>query len=312
MLSATPLPVPAGISAGRYDVSAEGQISARRAEAVLWIQDSPPSLQLSKDALRPEAKLAISGTGFAPSERVVIYFEGNASEPLTAIATDQAGNFRAESIPVPLVAAGERQIIATGSLSLAQAKQPFQVLQFDPIVIANADTVPAGEPVSFFGYGFATRDQIDIALEGGEEPPVTVKTDDKGFLVALRAIQLPAGMQGPSTFILRGHRTNLTIRTTVQVVESFPHAELSNHFGKAGSEVTLSVRFLRPRERLEVFIGEGSRRKKLATFRADENGWLPGDSRFQIPQDAPTGTLALMLEGEASRSPLRVRFQVLP
>lgn len=311
-LTATPLPVPAALAPGEYTVAARGQTSQREGKTTLWIQAAPPRMELSRDALPPEAQLTITATGFVPRERVVIYFEGHGADPLTALAADQGGNVRAENVPVPLLAPGEQRLLATGSVSMAQASRTFRILQFDPVVMLNANTVPPGESVGFYGYGFAARDRIEITLEGSNELPLMLNTDDRGRLRAPQAFTLPANLKGQQAFALHAPRTARTVRVTFLAISSYPLVELTSYFGKPGSEVGVAVRDLRPRERLEVAIGQGSQRKKLATFRADDNGRLVEDSRFRIPPDTPTGALTFVLEGEAARTPIRVTYIVTP
>jgi len=311
-VTAMALPLPPQLAPGEYTVAVRGQTSQRVGRTVLWVQAAPPTMALSRDASPPEAQLAITATGFVPRERVVIYFEGHGAEPLTALAADQAGNIRAENVVVPLLPPGEQRLVATGSTSMAQARLPFRILQFDPVVVLNASTLPSGEAAGFFGHGFAARDRIEVTLEGSTELPLVLTTDDRGRLRAPQSFRLPTNLKGQQTFALRAPRTARTVRTTFLAISSYPVVELSSYIGQPGSEVSLAVRGLRARERLEVAIGQGSQRKKVATFRADDNGNLTEDSRFRIPQDATAGALTFVLEGEAARTPIRLTYIVSP
>jgi outer membrane protein assembly factor BamB len=89
------------------------------------LADSKPSISLSVEVGPPTAPVAVSGTGFAPSEAVDLYFD---TGPVALTVADDTGAFSNLEFTVPPAAGpGEHTVIAVGRQTGIGAEQPFLV-----------------------------------------------------------------------------------------------------------------------------------------------------------------------------------------
>jgi len=311
-LPTTRLRMPSNLTAGEYLLEARGGVSQRAVQFRFWVRGNAGSVELTRTSGAPGDRFSLTAAGFAPGERVVVFFEGHGNDPLTALSADVEGSVWADNLRIPFVQPGDYDLILLGQLSQVRSAKSFRVSAFQPVLILNAETLSPNAAVSVFGYGFAPSEEVDVYLDGQNAKPVALQTDSAGHLAYHNALKLPNVLMTKNTVVARGKRSQQEARTDFQYGPGLPSVELSDYFGSPGARLTLAGQGFRSRERVEVFLGDPGAGKKLLSVRADDNGNLSPGETFNLPEDLPVGSVRLSVVGEVNRGALTLRFDILP
>jgi hypothetical protein len=134
--------VPAAVTPGSYILQAAVG-GSQQASLPVHVVRLSPALTLSTAALTPGARVAVSGTGFAAGEQVVLALNGAAlaASPSTILADNQGGFTASFTVPGS-INSGPNTLTGTGLASRAVASVPAQGQLPTPTsyYFANGDT----------------------------------------------------------------------------------------------------------------------------------------------------------------------------
>ena len=161
--------------------------TVHEAERSLTPADQTPAITLNQSTGSPGASVTVSGTDFAPSASVTLYF--NAVETGTTTSSN-TGTFSAP-FTVPALPAGTYAVEASDSGG-DQASTPFEIV---PEITVFPSAAPVGSTVSVEGDGFAALSSVTVVLDGQEVG--TPGTNAVGGFASL--ISVPSIPTGPYT-----------------------------------------------------------------------------------------------------------------
>jgi hypothetical protein len=136
--------------------------------------------------------LTTNGSGFAPGEKVHLFWDG-ASGPLVAEATANDGGAFTVSVPIPAAPAGDHRVVAQGRASGASAEESVEVI---PSIAAEPATAAPGDEVEVTLRGFGGDESLDLSWSGdGSSTWGSGQTDAKGSAtLTLPVPEDPAGL----------------------------------------------------------------------------------------------------------------------
>jgi hypothetical protein len=136
-------------------------IKAGRASQMLnFAFNVTPGLACKDDKVRPRSTTTLMGSGFTPSDKILLYVDG---EPLDLpLESDTSGCFTA-SLPVPDLMAGTHVVKATAKKMFNQeATLRFKVVPY----ITIEPAIPlVGKSATVSGYGFASSSEVSIKYD---------------------------------------------------------------------------------------------------------------------------------------------------
>jgi hypothetical protein len=168
-----------------------------------------PNVKLTNYALQADHVMSYSGSGFGPSERVLVFINSTNTPPIALIQTDQNGGFKnAPGFVVPFSLKGKQTLIFMGEQSRAPNAVNFTVLPYSPQVQPSTYGGFPGTTITFFGAGFARNEVVHVYAGHTKSTMGTIvscfKTDDKGNAGAAGSYLIPGDAQGTLGFALVG------------------------------------------------------------------------------------------------------------
>lgn len=146
--------------------------------------------------------MTYSGSGFAPGEQVLIYFNASGGTPALAVQAGSAGRFQT-SFVVPFGLAGRETLTAIGAQSRASVSTSFTVLPYSPQVQASTYGALPGTAISFYAVGFAANEVVEVYVGGGKggggQLVTAFRVNAKGDAAAAGSYVIP-GNAGPSLY----------------------------------------------------------------------------------------------------------------
>jgi predicted nucleic acid-binding Zn ribbon protein len=181
-----------------------------------------PTVKLSNYAIRAANQLNFSGSGFGPGERVLVYLNSTAGQPLAVVQTSQKGNFaNAPGFVVPFSLKGRQTLIFLGEESRASVAVAWTVQPYMPFAQASTYGGLPGTTISFYGYGFARQEVVHVYIGHTQNNAGNMvscfRTDDRGSAVAAGSYVIPGNAQGKLTFTLVGVKSGGVATATMSI-----------------------------------------------------------------------------------------------
>jgi len=181
-----------------------------------------PTVKLSNYAVRADNQLNFSGSGFGPSERVLVYLNSTTAQPLAVIQTSPKGTFaNAPGFVVPFNLKGRQTLIFLGEESRASVAVAWTVQPYMPFAQASTYGGLPGTTISFYGYGFARQEVVHVYVGHTENNAGNMvscfRTDDRGSAVAAGSYVIPGNAQGKLTFTLIGAKSGGVATATMSI-----------------------------------------------------------------------------------------------
>jgi virginiamycin B lyase len=177
-----------------------------------------PTANLSVDPVNGayRSNLTFTGSAFAPNEKVQIYVQGVGSAVLASATADAAGAFivRARAPQSPYA---PRLFLGVGQSSGKLGAAKFSVT---PRLILSPNVGPVGSTTVAQGYGFGTREKVDVYWYSPRLLLGTVTADIYGTFKGSAAFSftVPEGAPlGPNKIIGKGEFTNAIGRAPFSV-----------------------------------------------------------------------------------------------
>jgi hypothetical protein len=155
--------------------------------------------------------MTFTGTGFAPSEKVLVYLNSNRGVPaLTPTASGQ-GSFSV-SFVVPFGLKGKQQLTAIGDESRAVATTGFTVEPYMPSAQASTYGALPGTTVSFYGKGFAANEVVLVYANTvhGRQLVTAFRVNQQGAAAGEGSYVIPNGVGPELIFTLVGQTSGGT------------------------------------------------------------------------------------------------------
>jgi hypothetical protein len=146
--------------------------------------------------------MTYTGSGFAPGEQVLIYFNASGGTPALTTQANSGGSF-STSFVVPFGLTGRQTLTAIGEESRAAVSTSFTVLPYAPSVQASTYGALPGTSIGFYADGFAPNEVVLVYLGRGQGSAGTLVTafraNAQGDAAAAGSYVIP-GNAGPTLY----------------------------------------------------------------------------------------------------------------
>ena len=164
--------------------------------------------------------MTYTGSGFAPGEQVLIYFNASGGTPALTVQANSGGSF-STSFVVPFGLTGRQTLTAIGEESRAAVTTGFDVLPYDPSAQASTYGALPGTTISFYASGFAANEVVEVYLGRGQgnsgKLVSAFRVDGHGNAAAAGNYVIPNGAGPALYFTLVGQQSGGTATAKVSV-----------------------------------------------------------------------------------------------
>ncbi|MGY1727551.1 hypothetical protein ACI79J_11325 [Geodermatophilus sp. SYSU D01062] len=201
-----------------------GEESGTTATAAFFLNGLYPTSAATPYAVKARQVLTLSGEGFAPQERVLVYVNASSGTPLLTAQADGQGSFGGVGFEVPYGLSGANSLVMIGELSRATTRSGFEILPYTPSAGPSTYGGAPGTTFGFFAEGFGPEEVVLVYLgrnETSEGELVTAfQVDERGEAGPGGSFQVDGSDQGTLSFTLVGRDSGG--QTTVEFEVSAP------------------------------------------------------------------------------------------
>lgn len=255
----------------------------------------------------PFGSVTVSGTGFAPNEKVTLGLAGTS----TTAQADSLGSFNT-ALTVPPVPSGLYIIQATGQLSGARSTDYlnyFWIDAFYPSVSPSAYYLIPGQTLSFSGSGFAPNEKITITTMGTTSALSTFAANDGGIFTDAGGFTIPFDFAGANkTFTLSGTLSHGAAATGVTFGNFYAYASPTSYYLLPTQQVAFNGGGFAAGETINVFRTNES--TPLTSFVTDNLGSFLDAGSINTPADAAGSLLSFTLIGAMSHAQTQVALGI--
>ena len=173
-----------------------------------------PSSAMHPYAIRAGGSVTFTGTGFAPSEQVLIYLNGSGGVPALTTTASSNGGFSV-NFAIPFGLKGRQSLTAIGNESRASARNGFLVLPYMPSVQASTYGALPGTTISFYAKGFAANEVVLVYTDGNLV--TAFRVNSQGSASAAGSYVVPSGVANGIYFKLVGQKSGGTATTKLGI-----------------------------------------------------------------------------------------------
>jgi len=260
----------------------------------------PLSISITETATShsPFGSVLVSGTGFAPNEKVTVGLAGTS----TVTQANASGAFANASVTIPVVPTGLYVIKATGQSSGATSVDYLNYFWIDAFYASISPTsyyVLPGQALSFNGSGFAPGETIAVTTTGSTTPLTTFTANASGSFTAGGSFAVPYSYGGTSrTFTLTGALSHASASANVTVGSFNPYGSPTSYFVLPTQQIGFNGGGFGANESISVsLVGTTT---PLATFTANTMGTFLDQGLINIPANAAGTSAIFTLTGAAS------------
>ncbi len=275
-------------------------ISHASATITVALSAFQPQIYPSQYFSSPGTPLSFKGFGFAPGEKISIIY--NEQEVATATA-DAKGNFLSDKINLPM---GVTKAHFTFDSSISHYSNPIDVSvgALSPVVTLSSYYEAGGKPLTVYGMGFASKEQVAITFDNNQLGTVTA--DQYGSFSFKTTV--PFVEAGEKQVQATGQTSGVSSSATFGLPQAFTNVQLKAYAGAPGSAVTFVGSGFSPSETVNITTdktGEAA----VYSFKADAKGNF-NNSGFVIPANFKGGQLIITLKGEHSLAASKITYYV--
>ncbi len=199
-----------------------GQRTKTTATAPYLMLGLYPSTTAHPWAIRAGHSMTFTGSGYAPSEQVLIYLNANRGVPALTPTANSYGDFSV-SFVVPFGLKGVQHLTAIGDQSRAGVTSAFTVLPYMPSAQASTYGALPGTTVSFYAKGFAANEVVEVFTGGGDGKGTLItafRVNAQGAASAQGSYVVPSGVGPAVIFTLVGQQSGGTATAKISVSAS--------------------------------------------------------------------------------------------
>lgn len=180
-----------------------------------------PSATVSPYAVKAAEPFSVSGTGFVPGERVLLYVNRTTGPPVTVLQSDQQGNAGGASFVAPYSLRGRQTLTMVGEQSRAVATSGFLIMPYMPSAEPSTWGGMPGTEMSFYASGFAPNEVVLVYAGRGQGSAGTLvsafRVDSHGEADAAGDYTIPPNAQGQTSVQLVGRQSGGVANVTLSV-----------------------------------------------------------------------------------------------
>lgn len=291
----SPVVIPAPYGASTMHVVFNGSSTGSTASIDISLNGFTANLSADNFYAQPGTTIAVSGSGFAPSETVTVS-NGSAT---TTVRASALGSFTT-NVVLPFSGLSQNTIKASGVVSHARASVTIAYAPFNPAVSPSTYYTPAGIPVTFTGSGFAPNEVVSATFNGNAIPSVTASP-----LGAFTYLYTPGFSSTNAAFTFKGATTNKISNVSITIAPFSVSIVLSNYYAQGGSALTISGSGFAPNETVNFLAGVNN----FAHVTASATGAF---SYVGTVPFAPAGNIAITAVGAQSGATSRATITIAP
>jgi hypothetical protein len=203
-----PTTIPVGVApVGNTTLVLVGQRTHTTATVPYLMLGLYPSTAMHPYAIRAGHSVIFTGTGFAPSEQVLIYLNGSGGVPAMTTTATSNGSFSV-NFAIPFGLKGRQTLTAIGDESRASARNGFLVMPYMPSVQASTYGALPGTTISFYAKGFAANEVVLVYTDG--KLVTAFRVNSQGSASAAGSYVVPSGVANNIYFKMVGQQSGGT------------------------------------------------------------------------------------------------------
>lgn len=261
---------------------------------------------IGKGAGQPGGAVNISASGFAPGEKVYVYWGRITGPPAATMTADGSGSIGRAQVHIGVAPVGPTTLVLIGQKSRTTATAPFLMLGLYPSVKLAPYALRAGNDVTFSGHGFAPGEQVLVYLNSSTGMPAlaTPANGEGGFSVRFK---VPFGLRGKQRLVAIGDQTRASVTSGFTVMPYMPEANASTYGAMPGTTVSFYAKGFAPNEVVRVYAGNPE--QLVSAFRVDAKGTVSAAGTYVVPSSAGNAVI-FTLVGQKSGGTAHVKLPV--
>jgi len=274
------------------------------------IPSGPVAVTVSPTQIAAGATVAVTGTGFQPSESVVLELATTGSGAAVtqlppAVHADANGAFSASSVSIPTsTPAGNYVIIALGLSSNRSAQTPLSVTAPKATLTVNPTTFAPDDNIQVSGTNFLPGEVVTIALAttSGSTSIVLgqVHADNSGNIGPSK-LQVPFGVTSAATqLIATGQSSNRTATVGVTIHAPTAGLTIAPTSAKPNQTIVVTGTHFQPGEPITIDLVTLSTTSRVGNATANAAGTFTARN-VKVPANTPQGIVTLVATGTTSR-----------
>jgi hypothetical protein len=175
-----------------------------------------PSATVTPYSVKPAQEFSVSGFGFVPGERVLLYLGKVAGPPLTVIQSDKNGIAKGASFVAPFQLQGRQRLLMVGERSRTIANTGFMIMPYMPNAEPSTWGGMPGTELSFYASGFAPNEVV-LVYAGRGQLVSAFRVDSHGSAAAAGSYTIPANVEKQTSVQLVGRQSGGVANVAVSV-----------------------------------------------------------------------------------------------
>ena len=305
--------IPEDVRGGKVIITAKQQNSDNIATAEAVTAAGMGFAKLNKTSGKPGDTLAVNARGFAPGEKINVYWGRASGKPTSTLQASDAGTVSQGSIRVGVGQVGDATLVLVGAKSGTTATVPFYMLGLYPTAAAAPYALKAAEQLSVSASGFAPEERVLIYVNTSSgKPALAARADAQGNIGGL-GFKVPFGLKGSQTLVMVGEESRASVSSGFQVLPYTPSVQTSTYGGSPGTSLSFFAKGFAPNEVVMVYLGrtKWSRGELVSAFRVNDRGEAGAAGNFKIT-GSDQGTLNFTLVGRQSGGQAAASLKVTP
>lgn len=305
-VASIPIPIPANTPQGPLAIYAHGGLTNATESNSYYVVPFTPTITVASSPNTPGSSVAISGSGFAPSEVVKFAINGTVGGQATA---DSSGAFAGALFTIPSLTAATYQLHAIGQSSGADAIYYFFIGGFYPAASPSTYYLLPGDTLSFSGSGFGPAESIQVTQGTNATVLSTITAASDGSFTTAGTFTIPVALAGGvRTFHLHGSLGNNAPDVMVTVGTFNGQISPSAYFVSPGDVLNFSGNGFAKTETVQVFVA--STVTPVASFTSDSSGGFTNQGNISIPFSYAGTTKTFTVKGLTSNTTASVDITV--
>jgi len=270
----------------------------------------PVSVTISPAQVSAGATIAVTGTGYQPSESVALELAttgpGAAVSQLPpTVHAGANGTFTASSVNIPdSTPAGTYTVIALGLSSNRSAGSPLTVTAPKATLSVDPTTFAPDDSVKVSGTHFLPGEDVNLALasiSGNTSVTLGKEHADSSGNIGPATVQIPFGVTaGPLVLVATGASSNRVATVGVTVQASTAALIVSPDSAKPKQTIAVTGTHFQPGEPVTIDLVTLSATTRVGSATANSSGGFTVGS-VVVPANTPQGTATLVATGTTSR-----------